>query len=154
MDVLLVVFVLFLLFSARQYGHQLFAVAQSFCVLLVLSLMFLLLFGRSSAFTITFLLSLLLFCFSYCISAFVLQFCRKRFSAGAAPSCDACVWTTIAQVPSATGSRPKNQSHTSVGPQDRRGVKHSHQKPLQKYVAFAVVQMRTVHQVLAVCNAS
>ena len=35
---------------------------------------------------ITFLLSLLLFCFSYCISAFVLQFCRKRFSAGAAPS--------------------------------------------------------------------
>jgi hypothetical protein len=25
---------------------------------------------------------------------------------------------------------------------------------LQKYVAFAVVQMRTVHQVLAVCNAS
>ena len=103
---------------------------------------------------ITFLLSLLLFCFSYCISAFVLQFCRKRFSAGAAPSCDACVWTTIAQVPSATGSRPKNQSHTSVGPQDRRGVKHSHQKPLQKYVAFAVVQMLTVHQVLAVCNAS
>jgi hypothetical protein len=25
---------------------------------------------------------------------------------------------------------------------------------LQKYVAFAVVQMLTVHQVLAVCNAS
>ena len=114
---------------------------------------------------ITFLLSLLLFCFSYCISAFppiVLLFLLYfSFCITILPQtvfCRGCsvplLKSLIVFGPALLKSPAQPAADQKTGPQDRRGVKHSHQKPLQKYVAFAVVQMLTVHQVLAVCNAS